>query len=340
MAFGRCKVERSVEYSYAMSCDAQRFGERRLFSLVSILLSIACGGPARQELFGPNGGSPGGDAAAGGATPDGGTPGSSGRNAGAGLGGSSAIGGGGAGGVARGGSNSGSGGKASEQGGQVGTGGSSTKGGQGTGAQSSAGEGSNEGAGGATAGSGGSAGCVPTSAEVCDGLDNDCDDEIDGGNTCPFGCTGQKFEHRVYMFCGTERSFASANRTCALLGMRLLWIESELENETITAAMQNLGVSPERAWIGASDTTLEGSWYWVDAERMPHTAFWSGGPAEGGGSKEPGSYANWGVGRPNDGQNPGPEDCATLSIDRTAQAAGTWNDDACSDPWPFICEEP
>lgn len=303
--------------------------------LLPVLFLLACGGSNTEDLFGPRGS--GGDSANSGVggratPPEGGKAGQSAGVSGAAAG--SGTGGNGATGAASGGSGAGSAGDAGEAGGDSGgSSGSSGIAGSGQGGSTpTAGTGT-------PGGTGGAATCVADGSELCDGLDNDCNGEIDETKSCPAGCVGQAIGGQGYMFCEVERSFALANAACGKAGMRLLWIESAEENSAIADAVLALGFTAERMWLGAGDADSEGEWHWVDVEGETHAAFWYGESVEEGGVPIPGQFVNWGAGRPNDSDNSDVEDCATFTLDRSGLELGTWNDDDCSPSWPFVCEK-
>ena len=91
--------------------------------------------------------------------------------------------------------------------------------------------------------------------------------------------------------------------------------ESGADLVTVHCQEQNAKVNlltPNGAWIGASDKDLEGTWKWVDGTTV--------------------EYENWYNGEPNDSN--GGEDCA-LRFD----ASGTWNDAHCINrSWPAVYE--
>ncbi|NVK07191.1 MAG: putative Ig domain-containing protein, partial [Marivivens sp.] len=86
---------------------------------------------------------------------------------------------------------------------------------------------------------------------------------------------------------------------------------------TVTSAEENAFVASKLAgegWMGASDATTEGAWYWVTGPEAG-TQFWQGTST---GTVVGGEYNNWASGEPNDsGSN---EDHAHFL------SGGTWND--------------
>lgn len=92
----------------------------------------------------------------------------------------------------------------------------------------------------------------------------------------------------------------------------LATVSNEEENEYIADRLSSPG------WFGASDSGFEGDWKWVSGPEAD-TIFWIG---DDGGSAEPGQYANWDSGEPNNASN---EDCAQY-----LSGSGLWNDLPCS----------
>jgi len=304
------------------------------------MLGLACSSYDPNELFGPED-NPGPGAGSGGASvPLGGTTNGGRAESGSSAGGTTAL-GGSSGGGASGQDTAGAETAGSTQGGTSSAGKAGSDGGKVT---SEGGSSSTEAGApptGSEAGSGGNATCTPTGTELCDGLDNDCNAEIDEGKSCPANCTGQALNGKGYMFCDVERSFSSASTACGNADMRLVWIESAAENTAILNAAESLGFVSERIWLGGTDRDSEGEWQWVDASEAPKAQFWYGESEDFGGGPIENAFANWGDGRPNDSENSDAEDCATFTLDRSGLDAGTWNDDACSNPgWPFVCEVP
>ena len=129
---------------------------------------------------------------------------------------------------------------------------------------------------------------------------------------------------REYYFCNTARSWTAARAQCRLQSMGdLVRINDTAENDFVRTNLAG------DAWIGASDSTLEGAWLWVDNDT--NTQFWAGAAAA---SPVPGIFQKWNAGEPNDsGAN---EDCAMIW---TAGAQSTfWNDQDCASALRFVCE--
>ena len=57
--------------------------------------------------------------------------------------------------------------------------------------------------------------------ELCDGLDNDCDQAVDEGAACAVDCAGFALADHGYMFCSASVPRDVAADRCELEGMRL-----------------------------------------------------------------------------------------------------------------------
>jgi len=226
-----------------------------------------------------------------------------------GSGGASGSGGGGSGGSAGAtseGGMPGAGGEAGGFGGQPASGGSAGSGGNG----------GTSGGGASGEGGMGGASCEPT-AEICDGLDNDCDDTPDQDATCPDGCSAVNYESHIYVHCSQPASWPAARDICIGIGLSLIRIDSASENDLVALP----GFVP--CWIGGTDSGAEGTWSWTDG-----TQFWDGGET---GGPVGALYNDWAAGEPDN--SPIGANCAMLSD------LG-WEDALCSGTKNFICRDP
>lgn len=184
--------------------------------------------------------------------------------------------------------------------------------------------------------------CQP-SDEVCDGIDNDCDDVIDSGGACPAGCGGFTLDDHAYMFCGEAVDRGIALARCGGEGMKLAWIETPEENAALLTSIGALDVPVPAGellvQIGASDTDDEDEWIWVgNAAAFDGFQFWDGNGVDAGGEAVGGAYANWAAGEPN---NTDQEDCGVINVTGNAtRAPGVWDDRDCLEESSFVCEEP
>jgi Lectin C-type domain/Putative metal-binding motif len=184
-----------------------------------------------------------------------------------------------------------------------------------------------------SAGGGGSAGCDHQAAEVCDGVDNDCNGSIDE-NACAMGCTGLVIAGRSYMVCKTSTEQNKAAALCEAQGMRLVWIDSQQQNTALLAAVVQLAASPGIAqtgiFIGASDAPQEAQWHWINGAN-----FWSG---DSSGAAVGNAYVNWAAHRPNGGPS---ENCAVMLVDTPDEGMpGQWNDSPCNEHHGALCQAP
>lgn len=117
----------------------------------------------------------------------------------------------------------------------------------------------------------------------------------------------------------TDAKSAAENRTYSGSQGYLATITSDTENDFIKNKVS------ANSWIGASDATTEGEWYWVTGPENG-TQFWSGlaTNATPAGSAVGGEYSNWESGEPNNvDTNPPGEDYGHILGSTTN---GTWND--------------
>lgn len=168
----------------------------------------------------------------------------------------------------------------------------------------------------------------PGFAEVCDGIDNDCDtvlDEYDAVGNAP-GCNGCAFqvrEQHLYYFCDWDAEWNAAENFCVKHGLHLVKDDGGDEH---TWLLQQIGDSG-LWWIGANDKADEGKFKWVSDN-----------------SDVPGDL--WGAGEPNNQEWIPFEgaDCGGL-LDADggngySGQGGRWNDYKCDRDENFICEGP
>jgi Lectin C-type domain len=283
-------------------CDSATIDAARLSTYTSgAEATIGSGGGSGTGAGGSGGSGSGGDGAGGsaGATSEGGMPGSGGAGGEeGGLGGQP---------------DPTSGGSA----GSAGTGGSAGDAGSG---------GGNGGNGGSTAGTsgsggnGGSGGMCET--EICDGLDNDCDDTPDQGTTCPPNCVGQTYNAHTYVFCGVYMTWVNAQGACIGMGLDLLTVDTDQENAYVADYVTTHSMLP--VWIGANDRNLEQDWRWPNGDQ-----FWQG---DGSGVPVGGRYYDWDLNQPDNLPN-GVADCGTMT-------STGWRDADCSAASLFVCRDP
>ena len=156
-------------------------------------------------------------------------------------------------------------------------------------------------------------GCIPE-AEVCDGVDNDCDGSVDEGAAgCP--CETMIRGATTYLLCDRELSWPGARLHCESLGYQLVVIDDAVENARIYDAISARGFGG--TWIGHNDLLVEGDWVWLAGRPMVYTNWDDGEPNNGGCSSED-------------------EDCGII-MTREGRSR-RWDDRPCSSERRYICE--
>jgi Lectin C-type domain/Putative metal-binding motif len=150
--------------------------------------------------------------------------------------------------------------------------------------------------------------------EICDGLDNDCDDAIDEASATNASCNGCSLfaiPPRSYGFCPAGATWDAARVQCGSFGGDLLRLDDEAESTAVAQLPEPPSMLGGGWFIGLSDAAARGTFQWVDGGEL--------------------SFAAWLPGEPNDAG--ADEDCAEME-----QGAGGWNDVPCSMTRPFVCE--
>ncbi|MEC7520094.1 MAG: lectin-like protein [Myxococcota bacterium] len=149
--------------------------------------------------------------------------------------------------------------------------------------------------------------------ETCNGVDDDCDGQIDEMSVC--GCPAETRGGSTYLFCTSpERRWDDARTYCMTRGYDLAILNDMAEDRWVWAR-----TTGDDTWIGLHDMRAEAEYEWVDG-----TVIWAGGAARG--------FTNWRGGVPEDTAS---QDCAQMDGD---SSPGQWADHPCSDPLPFVCE--
>jgi hypothetical protein len=128
-----------------------------------------------------------------------------------------------------------------------------------------------------------------------------------------------------YVVCSEQLPYVDAQADCEKRGARLAAIASQEENDFI--GMRVSAVVSANVWLGGmrADDLV---WSWPNG-----SVFWRGAVD---GSLEPGAFARWQPGEPNDSSTvtTDPERCLVLVGGDYA-----WNDRSCSLALPYVCEQ-
>jgi hypothetical protein len=135
------------------------------------------------------------------------------------------------------------------------------------------------------------------------------------------GCASSSYSGHAYWFCPLLRTWQDARSKCQAIGFDLAVVDGSGENQFV------LGKESVGAWIGGTDSAVEGKWVWAPASNSPQ--FWQG---KANGSATGGLYTNWRSGQPDDLLN---QDCAAF---QGGSGNGKWTDESCSLLLAFVCE--
>ncbi len=156
----------------------------------------------------------------------------------------------------------------------------------------------------------------PGQAELCDQLDNDCDELVDEHseqNTMCQGCELDVLEGSQYAFCKTTVAWDVARADCQARGPDFdLMIVNDMPEQTFLG--DHIIGTPGVWWLGANDLDVEGEWFWNNGD----------GVYDG--------YHNWQPGDPDNNMN---SDCMIAD-----NMDADWLDRPCADQYSWVCEGP
>jgi hypothetical protein len=138
-------------------------------------------------------------------------------------------------------------------------------------------------------------------------------------------CNQATYGGHDYVRCQELRTWADANSGCLAIGMRLVRVDDDAENQWLFFGA-NVPSGPDgEIWLGATDVDAEGEWRWTDGD-----LFWLG---DSGGSAQNGLFSSWYTREPNDASI---ENCAVLD---TKAAGAEWYDYDCEEvSKAYVCE--
>ena len=120
--------------------------------------------------------------------------------------------------------------------------------------------------------------------------------------------------HHAYQRFDTAKTWDDAKVACEKLDGYLATITSEAENDWL---ISNQLIGTKTAWLGATDSAIEGQWQWVTDESW--------------------NYTNWGPGQP-DANAGWSEDYLQAGLGYSTGANGLWNDWTNGNTISYLCE--
>jgi hypothetical protein len=163
----------------------------------------------------------------------------------------------------------------------------------------------------------------PGSAELCDGLDNDCDGVLE--TECPSGCAVmfRVPTQQRYLLCNEALTWDEARSICLSAGFDLVHVTDGSENAALRSAITSTLAPGSTVYLGGRVVGSSG-WKWFDDNQM----FWSVSRGSVWGAVVPGIYFNWDFSDPSAWRG----GCLFMN------GSGTWVRTDCSTARPFICE--
>ncbi|KAK9526947.1 hypothetical protein VZT92_015619 [Zoarces viviparus] len=119
------------------------------------------------------------------------------------------------------------------------------------------------------------------------------------------------FNGRFYKYVSTKMTWADAEMHCVVEGANLVSIHSLEEHRFVRTLIKNFDRAEGKTWIGLSDIHKEGTWMWSDGSRS--------------------NFATWSIYQPDNKNRV--EHC----VETNHSGEKKWNDDPCSNTFPFVC---
>ena len=143
--------------------------------------------------------------------------------------------------------------------------------------------------------------------ELCDGVDNDCDAEVDEeADAC--ACENVLREGQPYLFCAGPETANLADSTCGGMGLQLVEIQDAEENAWLAEQAASFGL--EKWWMGYYDSDDDGTWTW--------------------GSEIETTFEGWAEGEP--------EDAARYYCAYAVSETASWAATLCATELAYVCE--